>query len=133
MIGILSKDINKFWDAIKSAIIKGNKKSDFLKWYSLEDIKQRLQNADWQCWAIDQTIFLTCITVYPTGYKEFEVLLVSGGDMDLWDGEALAILKAFASAHGCNELKAMGRKGWSRYGKSIEPDLLTEYRYRVKL
>lgn len=133
MIGIQSKDINKFWDDIKTAILDGNRKADFLKWYSLDDIKQRLLSAEWQCWVVDQTIFLTCITVYPTQYKEFEILLVCGDGMDKWDFESWYTLKAFAIHHKCNDIKFMGRKGWGRYGKEIEPDLSTEHRYRVKL
>lgn len=133
MIGILSENIEEFWDSIKNAILKGNKKADFLKWYPLDHIKQRLLNAEWQCWHSDETYFLTCISIYPSGYKEFEILLVCGERMDEWNESAWNLLKAYASYHGSDEIKCQGRKGWARYGKSREPDLLTEYRYRVKL
>ena len=133
LTGILSKDIEKFWDSIKNAILKGNKKADFLKWYPLDHIKQRLQTAEWQCWRSDETYFFTCISIYPSGYKEFEILLVCGERMEEWHDSAWSLLKQYATFHGCNEIKFMGRPGWRKYGKSQEPDLLTEFRYRVKL
>lgn len=133
MIGILSSDIERFWDSIKDAILKGNRKADFLKWYPLDHIKQRLQTAEWQCWRDDETFFLTCITIFPSGYKEFEILLVCGKNIEQWNKKAWGTLRSFANYHECDEIKFMGRKGWQRYGKAFEPDLLTENHYRVKL
>ena len=131
--GILSQDIEKFWDSIENAILNGNKKADFLKLYPLDHIKQRLLNAEWQCWHSDETYFLTCISIYPSGYKEFEILLVCGNRMDEWSESAWILLKTYATYHGCSEIKFMGRKGWDRYGKKIEFDLNTIYMYKVYL
>lgn len=131
MNGIL--DIEKSWGSIKNAILKGNNKADFLKWWGLDDIKERLVNKEWQCWTTGKSYFLTCIHKYPTGYKELEILLVTGSGMEEWNNLAWHMLKRFANFHGCNEIDFTGRPGWLKYGKRHEPELKHEYRYRVML
>ena len=133
MIGILSSDIEKSWGSISNAIINGNGKADFLKWWNLSDIKDKLKNKHWQCWTTGDAYFLTCITRYPTGYREFEILLVVGKGMDMWNEQAWSTLKQFARHNRCHEIKFMGRKGWLKYGCKYEKGITPEYRYRVKL
>ena len=133
MRGIPHNIVDHHWQRIKKAILDHDKKSGFLKWYPLDFIYASLLKSDWQCWETDHSIFLTCITVYPSGYKEFEILLVVGEGMEQWNNMAWHMLKAYAYNMGCDEIKWQGRKGWERYGKQHEPDLKTEYRYRVTL
>jgi hypothetical protein len=133
MNGIPSNIIEDYWPIIENSIKRADKKADFLKWYPLEFVKTQLLEAKWQCWKEDETFFLTCITIYPSGYKEFEILLVCGDGIEKWDKAAWKDLRAFAKYYECNEVRFQGRPGWQRYGRRHEPALETEYRYRVKL
>lgn len=131
MIGVLA--INEFWDGIENAILKGEQKAEFIKKYPLEFVKRQLLERNWQCWTTGTALFLTCITVYPSGHKVFEVLLVTGTGMRNWNKEAWGVIKAYADERGCDEINFMGRKGWLKYGLKHEPYLKPEYRYRVTL
>lgn len=133
MNGVPSNILSEYWPTIERRIRMSDKKADFLKWYPLEFVKDQLLDAKWQCWKEGDTLFLTCISVYPSGYKEFEILLVCGEGMERWNKAAWANLRAFAEYYECNEIKFQGRKGWGKYGRQYEPNLQTEYRYRVKL
>lgn len=133
MNGIPSNIIEDYWRIIENRIRRADKKADFLKWYPVEYVREQLRKAKWQCWKEGETFFLTCISIYPSGYKEFEVLLVCGDEMEKWNGRAWEDLKAFARHHECDEIKFQGRKGWKRYGQHYAPNMNTEYRYRVKL
>lgn len=133
MNGIQANILEAYWPVIENQIRRADKKAGFLKWYPLDYIKSQLLASNWQCWKEEETFFLTCITVYPSGYKEFEILLVCGDDMETWNKAAWRDLRLFADLYGCNEIKFQGRKGWERYGKAYEPTLQTEYRYKVIL
>ena len=76
MNGIPVNILEDYWPVIENQIKRADKKADFTKWYPLEHIKSELMDRNWQCWKEEETFFLTCITVYPSGYKEFEILLV---------------------------------------------------------
>lgn len=133
MTGIHPNDISKFWGSIENAIIQGDKKAEFIERYPLDYIQRQLENADWQVYIHDKTLFLTCITVYPSGFKSLDILLVVGDDMKLWSESVWNAFKRWAKDLRCKEIDFQGRKGWSKYGKKYEPDLKTWYRYRVKI
>lgn len=133
MIPIMPKEISKFWAVINNAILEADTKAEFLIKYPLEYIKRQLENADWQCYTKDGTIFLTCITVYPSGIKSLDILLVAGDDIEIWSKEAWGLFKRWAKELGCYEIDFQGRKGWLKYGRKYEPNLKTWYRYRVEI
>ena len=133
LTGLTTASINVFWEYIKRAIIKSSKRTDFLKYYPLDHIKQRLLSKDWQCWASNGAIFITCISIFPSGIKSLEILYVCGSGMHEWDEIAWNILKSFAKENDCKEIRFENRPGWKRIAKRYEPDLNTRYMYKVNL
>jgi len=133
MNGIPSNIIADHWPELRNSILRADKKADFLKWYPLDHVYQQLMESNWQCWKEGETFFITCISVYPSGYKEFEVLLVCGNEMEHWDKSAWRDLRAFGKHYECNAVRFQGRKGWLKIGRKHEPDMQAEYRYKVIL
>lgn len=133
MIGISPNDISNSWGSIKNAIIQGDEKAEFIEKYPLDYIQRQLENAQWQCYIQDETVFLTCITVYPSGMKSLDILLVAGDAMKIWAEQVWNGFKRWAKELDCHEIDFQGRKGWLKYGRRYEPDLKTWYRYRVKV
>lgn len=133
MNGITFNILDEYWPVIERKIKIADKKANFLKRFPLEYIKSQLLGRHWQCWKEDETFFITAITVYPSGYKEFEILLVCGEGMEKWNKLAWLTLKKFAESYDCSDIRFQGRPGWSRYGKHHEPELKTEYMYKVAL
>ncbi len=118
--GIRSGMIPYYWDQLEPLIKRPLKRMGADKYYSLEDIRERLETAQWQCWAatsrpeVIDAAFVTFIEVYPTGYKEFCIYLVGGRGLSEWMDEAFKVANEYARHMGCSSVKGIGRVGWKR-------------------
>jgi len=80
-------------------------------------------NRHWQLWIAGysggdepptmDSIAVTAITVYPTGLKLLEMILVAGENARSWL-QFEDFVAAWAKREGCQRLQALGRRGWSR-------------------
>ena len=133
MNGVPAKVLEPYWAILANRIKQADAKAEFLREYPLEHVKEQIMESKWQCWKDGETFFITCINVCPSGFKAFEILLACGENMDEWNERAWAVLKSFARFYECDEIRFQGRPGWSRYGKRHEPEMKTEYMYKVEL
>ena len=80
-------------------------------------------NRQWQLWIAGYTggdepptmdsIAITAITVYPTGLKLLEMILVAGDGARAWL-QFDDFVADWARKQGCERVQAFGRRGWSR-------------------
>jgi hypothetical protein len=137
--GLMPEQIIFYQDQLKELIEKPLKKTGD-EYYLPEHVIQKCITFEWQCWVacseaekID-CVFITYITVYPTGHKEFTVFLVGGEKIEQWLKQAWELFKKYAKAHQCKKIVCMGRKGWRRELIKIDSGKLEEqYAFTIEV
>jgi hypothetical protein len=119
VFGLMPDQIIDYQDQLKALIEKPLKKFNG-KCYTPEHVIEKCLNFEWQCWVacsekekID-CVFITFITVYPTGHKIFNIPYVGGSNIGKWFNQGWAVLKSYAKANNCNEIQGGRREGWMR-------------------
>lgn len=72
----------------------------------------------WIAWDPDakqvEAVIVTHLVSYPRGKRVLWVPYVAGKNMPAWKDKAIAMIEAFARAHGCFRLAGGLREGWVR-------------------
>lgn len=126
--GVPSRWISHYWPQIAPLLDKPMSRMDMYRYYSLDDVKAKLESAQWQCWVVCSdvdkidTAFVTYIEPYPTGRNVFTVFLAGGENMQDWVDMTWSLFKDFAAANGCEEIRWTGREGWQKVVKRYTGD-----------
>ncbi len=104
------------WPKVKPLVEKCINDRDFSKYYTADDIFDRLASKDMLLWLCEnkreiKAIAITVITKYPQS-RVADIFMTSGRDMDDWVLELWQTLKNYAKSKRCNEIRAFGRMGW---------------------
>ena len=99
-------------------------------------VLQRCLAPEWQCWVTTNfsCIFITNISIQPTGYRILSIYLIGGAGLDSWLESAWNTFKDFGRHVGCSEVVGRGRKGWVKALQKVEPKKLdVQYRISVEI
>lgn len=107
--------VKKSYDAWREAVAKALRATDSDLYYTPESILDDCKNQRKQLWVFGESIVITEILVYPTGWRELNVFLYSGREEDY--PEALNSILLYARAQGCDTFAGSGRAGWTRLAK----------------
>lgn len=123
--GLDAKEIARDKERLEELLWLPLRRTEADKHYSPQHVLEKCSSYEWQCWVArcDEDIdcvFVTYISVYPTGLKVFNVYLVGGTNMVEWLATAWRTFKAYARHHGCAEIAGAGRQGWLRELKKVE-------------
>lgn len=85
--------------------------------YRLEDIEAAIKCRDMQLWAYGVRASISAVAVteilnYPR--RRVCVVVLTGGECKGAWAEAAGKIEEWAKAQGCDEIRAIGRGGWSR-------------------
>jgi len=113
--GIVSKDIDKYWDSSFDVLIKRALRYS-VAGFKVEDIKQACKEQDMQLWVstsdgVVNGICITQILTYPRK-KNLLILLLAGKDFKEWQDEGNERMVDYAKANNCRGIEFHGRKGW---------------------
>lgn len=123
--GVPKRDIPLIWNQVEPLVNKALATGRGELWAC--DVLTLLLSGDMQLWAAfdGQTVKAICITEIVTfpRLKICRFAYAAGSDMRVW-AQHLDTVKAWAKAHGCQEIWGGGRKGWSRI-LGVEPTYYT--------
>ena len=127
-------ELTRAWPIIEPMLQRGIDRVKMERYYPPDFLLQSLRTADKQLWiATDgqsvQAALITTVLKYPSGRKEYEVVVAGGDRLDDWLTMAVDTLGAYAKSIGCSALVGGGRKGWGR----VIPDITTNYRFEVEV
>jgi hypothetical protein len=139
LTGLQPDEIPVYWDVLVPLVQKPLDRMGADKYYTADDVLWKCVGERWQCWIawsndkID-CCFITYVVEYPTGFRSFVIYLVGGSRIDSWLDLAWNTFKAYAKEKGCGEISGMGRHGWLRELKKVEPDPIEEHlRFSVRI
>ena len=117
--GIPSYEVRNYWGYLAPLISKPLKRMHMENMYSLDDVMEKLESRNWQCWVSlegkkIECVFITKIDVYPAGLREVVVYLVGGTNLKHWLKEAWSLFREYGIANSCSKIRGMGREGWTR-------------------
>lgn len=116
MTGVLAGDLDYVWPTVEPIIQRALDRSRGE--YLAEDIHGFIKRREMQLWAAvcDGEIKAVCLTeiVSFPRLKVCRLVIAAGEGMRHWIKPGTEILKAWAKAQGCEEIRGGGREGWSK-------------------
>lgn len=109
-----SHEIEENWYQIQPFVKRVLNKIDL--WYTLDNIKDSLCNAEMQLWTsyIETQLKSVCVTrivIHPKNYKFLEIVLMAG---EMISVPELQQIEGWAKDDGCIKSRLTGRRGWKK-------------------
>ena len=87
--------------------------------HSKETVWEEIASGRSRLWPAQNSVAVTCITAYPSGYRVLFCWLAAG-DMGELMGEIYPAVKTLAEQEKCDGLALHGRRGWLRIFDDFE-------------
>lgn len=116
--GVAGYEIPVVWPKIHDMVVEAMDKAKVTDYYGLDDVFRMISLKEMQLWICVskrqiKAFAMTKIVKYPKR-QVIDIFLTGGRDMDEWVQELWQTLKEYGKNNRCEEIRAFGRKGWTR-------------------